>query len=131
MKRFNTMFAKDTKIIMANKYHKMIQDVKIGESVKTLLGNKKVVNIKRKKEDGMKFIFSDGFKVIVTRSQEFLLPSNEWKKASLLKEGDSVAKPDSTSAKIVDVTPMDVMSSYGLEVEDNGSYILTNGMYVR
>lgn len=125
------MFGKDTKIIMGDKQHKPIQEIRAGEFVKTLLGNKKVVKVHKKKETGMKFIFSDGFKVVVTSSQEFLLPSNEWKKASLLQEGDLVAKPDNTSAKIVDITPLDVMTSYGLAVDNEGSYILTNGMFVR
>ena len=124
------MFGEDTKIIMGDKRHKSIKEVRSGEIVKTLIGNKKVINTYKKKETGMKFIFSDGFKVIVTSTQEFLLPSNEWKEASLLKEGDLVAKPDDTSAKIVDITPLDVMTSYGIET-DGGSYILTNGMYVR
>lgn len=125
------MVTKDTMVITSTKGHRIIQEIRTGDVVKTIAGDRKVVKTDRKKDDGVKLIFSDGFKVIAGNSCEFLLYPNIWKKAQYLEEGDLVAKPDNTFAKIVDITPLTEINFYILSIEDNGCYVLSNGMAVR
>ena len=128
------MLQQDTKIIMAKKNHKSIQDVFETDIVKTKYGDNKVVEIKTSlnKENGMKLIFSDGYKVTVTESQEFLMyNTKDWKKTKDLVEGDLLLTPDNTYVKLVDITKVKLNTSYNIVTEKNNGYILANGLYSR
>lgn len=128
------MLQQDTKIIMAKKNHKNIQNVNGLDSVKTKYGDDKVVEKRTSLNDeaGMKLIFSDGYKVVVTESQEFLMyHTKEWKMAKDLVEGDLLLTPDNTFVKLVDITKMNINPSYTIFTENNNGYILANGLYSR
>ena len=125
------MLVKDTKVIFFDKSLKNVQDIIVGDKVKTKYGNKAVIEVSSQTEATRKFIFSDGFKIVVSNSQEFLLPTNEWKKVSELNEGDTIAKLDNTFAKIVDITDLVENQGVIIRTEDNKGVMLSNGMMVR
>ena len=128
------MLQQDTKIIMAKKNHKNIQDVIGFDVVKTKLGDDKVTERQTNlnNEEGMKLIFSDGYKVTVTNEQEFLMyNTKDWKLAKELVEGDLLLTPDNTYVKLVDITSVNVYPSYNITTEKNNGYILANGLYSR
>ena len=123
------MLAKDTKIIVRNRVFTPIQDIKNGDVVITKFDNEVITDVKSSIKNAFKFIFSDGYKVIVSESLYFLLPTQEWKCVTELNEGDFVYKPDNTYAKIVDITPLGKIEVYGFNSK-NGVYLI-NGMYIR
>lgn len=125
------MLVKDTKVIFFDKSLKNVQDIIVGDKVKTKYGNKAVIEVSSHTEATRKFIFSDGFKIVVSNSQEFLLPTNEWKKVSELNEGDTIAKLDNDFAKIVDITDLVENQGVIIRTEDNKGVMLSNGMMVR
>lgn len=125
------MLVKDTKVIFFDKSLKNVQDIIVGDKVKTKYGNKAVIEVASQTEATRKFIFSDGFKIVVSNSQEFLLPTNEWKKVSELNEGDTIAKLDNDFAKIVDITDLVENQGVIIRTEDNKGVMLSNGMMVR
>lgn len=125
------MLVKDTKVIFFDKSLKNVQDIIVGDKVKTKYGNKTVIEVSSQTEVTRKFIFSDGFKIVVSSSQEFLLPTNEWKKVSDLNEGDTIAKLDNNFAKIVDITDLVENQGVIIRTEDNKGVMLSNGMMVR
>ena len=125
------MLVKDTKVIFFDKSLKNVQNIIVGDKVKTKYGNKAVIEVSSQTEATRKFIFSDGFKIVVSNSQEFLLPTNEWKKVSELNEGDTIAKLDNTFAKIVDITDLVENQGVIIRTEDNKGVMLSNGMIVR
>lgn len=125
------MLVKDTKVIFFDKSLKNVQDIIVGDKVKTKYGNKTVIEVSSQTEATRKFIFSDGFKIVVSNSQEFLLPTNEWKKVSELNEGDTIAKLDNNFAKIVDITDLVENQGVIIRTEDNKGIMLSNGMMVR
>lgn len=128
------MLQKDTKIIMANKEHKNIQDVYGYDKIKTKYGDDVIIELKTNlnKENGMKLIFSDGYKVTVTGEQEFLMyNTKDWKKSTDLNEGDLLLTPDNSFVKIVDISKVKINTSYNVISEKNNGYILANGLYSR
>lgn len=128
------MLQQDTKIIMANKEHKNIQDVHGYDKIKTKYGDDVIIELKTNlnKENGMKLIFSDGYKVTVTGEQEFLMyNTKDWKKSTDLNEGDLLLTPDNSFVKIVDISKVKINTSYNVISEKNNGYILANGLYSR
>lgn len=90
---------KGTKVIMADGFFKNIEDIKCGDSVKTLSGSKIVENIWNPETllDGspecLEIEFDDGYKVICSKKHKFLVEKNDkfiWKCASKLKETDNI-----------------------------------------
>lgn len=125
------MLDKDTKIIVSNRNLISIQDVKKDTKIYTFYGTDVVTDTSSKKETGYKFIFSDGYKCIFGESQELLMPNETWKSVVDIKENDVVMKPDSTTAKIVDITKVGKITGYTLTTKNNCGYILANGAYTR
>ena len=125
-----------TKVIMANGKLKAIEEIKVGEKVKTRLGNKAVTHIWNPDTlaDGtpecLKLIFSDGFKVTCSKTHKFLSPDcSTWIEAKDLKEGSNLAMPDGHTVKVVDITPVGKLPVYDIAVEKAEHYILSNGLY--
>ena len=125
-----------TKVIMANGKHKSIEDIKVGEKVKTRLGDKKVTHTWNPETlaDGtpecLKLIFSDGFKVTCSKAHKFLDTDGvTWIEAKDLKEGSLLRMPDNNTIKVVDITPVGNLPVYDIAVEKAEHYILANGLY--
>jgi hypothetical protein len=122
------MLAKDTKIIMKNKVQTPIQDIVKGDWVKTKYNDEIVTKTSKHVKEAYKFIFSDGFKVIVGEGCSFVSPNEELISITKLKEGDYVAKPDNNYVTIVDITPLGKMEVFDITTEN--AYYLVNGMCV-
>ena len=125
-----------TKVIMANGKLKAIEEIKVGEKVKTRLGNKAVTHTWNPDTladgipDCLKLIFSDGFKVTCSKTHKFLSPDcSTWIEAKDLKEGSNLAMPDGHTVKVVDITPVGKLPVYDIAVEKAEHYILSNGLY--
>lgn len=145
-KEMGTLYPKDvvsggclvagTKVIMANGKLKAIEEIKVGEKVKTRLGNKAVTHtwnpdtLADGTPDCLKLIFSDGFKVTCSKNHKFLSPDcSTWIEAKDLKEGSNLAMPDGHTVKIVDITPVGKLPVYDIAVDKAEHYILSNGLY--
>ena len=119
---------------MANKEHKNIQDVYGYDKIKTKYGDDIIIELKTNlnKENGMKLIFSDGYKVTVTGEQEFLMYNTKnWKMTKDLVEGDLLLTPDNSFIKLVDISNVKINTSYNVVTKKNNGYILANGLYSR
>lgn len=124
-----------TQIIMADGSFRAIEDVKIGEMVKTKIGNRKVTNVWNPEtlEEGtpecVKLVFSDGFKVTCSLSHKFLGIDGKWIEARYLKEGTQLAMPDDEKIKVVDITEVGQKPVYDIAVAEAEHYVLENGLY--
>lgn len=124
-----------TQIIMADGSFRAIEDVKIGEMVKTKIGNRKVTNVWNPEtlDDGtpecVKLVFSDGFKVTCSLSHKFLGIDGKWIEARYLKEGTQLAMPDDEKIKVVDITEVGQKPVYDIAVAEAEHYVLENGLY--
>lgn len=122
------MFMEDIKILMASGNIKSVSDVKSGEWVKTIDGDKKVFSVSQGKDFFSKFILSDGSKFLVSDAQKFLTPEKTWISVSKIKEGMLLRTLGNNSVKVIDITPIQSMEGYNLVIEDDGSYIISNGL---
>jgi hypothetical protein len=122
------MLHADTKILMSSGNILKISEVKVGNYVKTILGDKRVVSVETGKEFFSKFILSDGMKLTISDSQKLLTPNKECIPICKVQEGYVFLKPNDKSAKVIDITPLQSMEGYNLIIEDDGSFILDNGM---
>lgn len=122
------MLHADTKILMSSGNILKISEVKVGNYVKTILGNKRVVSVETGKEFFSKFILSDGMKLTISDSQKLLTPNKEWIPICKVQEGCVFLKPNDKTSKVIDITPLQSMEGYNLIIEDDGSFILDNGM---
>lgn len=122
------MFAKDMKVLMASGSIKDISDVSAGYWVKTINGDRKVVSVSKGEDFFSKFILSDGSKFLVSDAQKFLTPERTWISVSKIKEGTILRMPGNNSVKVIDITPIQSMEGYNLVIEDDGSYIIYNGL---
>lgn len=84
-----------TKIVMADKTLRNIEDVKIGEQVLTLNGNKEVLNrwnetnLDEPEPECFRITFDDGSVIECSENHKFMSTLN-WVEANQLKEGDYV-----------------------------------------
>lgn len=122
------MFAKDMKVLMSSGSIKDISDISTGNWVKTINGDRKVVSVSKGEDFFSKFILSDGSKFLVSDAQKFLTPEKTWISVSKIKEGTLLRLPGNKSVKVIDITSIQSMEGYNLVVEDDGSYIISNGL---
>ena len=122
------MFAKDMKVLMSSGSIKDISDISTGNWVKTINGDRKVVSVSKGEDLFSKFILSDGSKFLVSDAQKFLTPEKTWISVSKIKEGTLLRLPGNKSVKVIDITSIQSMEGYNLVVEDDGSYIISNGL---
>lgn len=122
------MFTENIKILMASGSVKNISEIKAGDWVKTISGDKKVISVSQGKDFFSKFILSDGSKFLVSDAQKFLTPEKTWISVSKINEGTLLRLPGNNSVKVIDITSIQSMEGYNLIVEDDGSYIISNGL---
>ena len=122
------MLHADTNVLMSSGNILKISEVNVGNYVKTPRGDKKVLSVESKEEFFSKFILSDGVKLMVSDSQKFLTKDEEWILVCKVKEGCVFRKPGGKTAKVIDITPLQNMIGYNLVIEDDGSFILSNGL---
>jgi hypothetical protein len=136
------MFSKDvvsggcvlagTKIIMANGDIKNIEDVIVGEYVKTKDGDQKVTHtwnpetLEEGHTDCLEIVLDDDFEVVCTKKHKFFV-NGEWVEAQNLKLGDTVDGLESRRVKLIsNVGKKDV---YDISVDVSESYVLENGIF--
>ena len=123
-----------TEVIMANGKLKKIEDITVGEMVKTLYGDKEVRHVWNPQTlaDGTpecrKLIFSDGYKITCSMAHKFMLPNGEWIEAKNLEEGMSLRMPDKNKVQVVDITDVGRKEVYDISVKDAEHYFLKNGL---
>lgn len=123
-----------TEVIMANGTLKKIEDIKVGDMVKTLYGDKKVYHTWTPKTLGnghpkcFKLIFSDGYKVTCSETHKFMTPEGKWIEAKDITEGSYLRMPDNTKVMVVDITDVGNKDVYDISVKDAEHYILKNGL---
>ena len=123
-----------TEVIMANGTLKKIEDIKVGDMVKTLYGDKKVYHTWTPKTLGnghprcFKLIFSDGYKVTCSETHKFMTPEGKWIEAKDITEGSYLRMPDNTKVMVVDITDVGNKDVYDISVKDVEHYILKNGL---
>ena len=122
------MLHADTNVLMSSGNILKISEVNVGNYVKTPRGDKKVLSVESKEEFFSKFILSDGVKLMVSDSQKFLTKDEEWIMVCKVKEECVFRKPGGKTAKVIDITPLQNMIGYNLVIEDDGSFILSNGL---
>lgn len=122
------MLHSDTNVLMSSGKILKISEVKEGNFVKTIVGDKKVLSVKSGEEFFSKFILSDGLKLMVSDTQKFLTNLEEWISVNKITEGCVLRKPGEKTAKVVDITPLQSMVGYNLVIEDDGSFMLSNGL---
>jgi hypothetical protein len=122
------MLHADTNVLMTSGNILKISEVKEGYYVKTRFGDKRVLAVEHGEDFFSKFILSDGMKLMVSDSQKFLTPTEEWVSVCKVKEGCVFRKPGGKSAKVIDITPLQSMVGYNLVIEGDGSFILSNGL---
>ena len=126
------------KIIMADGTLKAIESVHVGDYVKTLMGNQKVIAKWHPKNlvDGTphcyKIKISCGESVECSENHRFLLMNEngfEWIKAKHLKKGDILCSMGTKYMKIVDdIEYVGRKEVYDITVKTANSYILENGI---
>lgn len=89
-----------SKVIMSNGELKNIEDIRVGDKVKTIVGNKEIMNTWKFKKDTLDIEFEDGSKITCSKDHRFFIGENvddilddsKWIKASDLVEGDEIKK---------------------------------------
>ena len=123
-----------TFVLMADGTKKAIEEIKVGDIVKTRYGDKAVTHVWNPEtlEEGtpecVKLVFSDGFKVVCSKRHKFLLSSGAWVEAENIKEGDSLMMPDKEKLILADSTPVGNMPVYDIAVDGAEHYFLENGI---
>lgn len=122
------MLHADTNVMMTSGNILKISEIKEGFYVKTNRGDRKVLRVESGEDFFSKFILSDGVKLMVSDGQKFLTPSKEWISVSKVQEGCVFRKPGGKSVKVIDITPLQSMVGYNLVIEDDCSFVLSNGL---
>lgn len=123
----------DTKITMSDGTLKNVQDINVGESVKTIFGNKNVTSIWNPltllegTPECYDVEFEDGFNVICSDKHKFLIDNN-WVEAKNLSVGQKVETINQSSKSIIKVTSVGKQPVYDISVADVEHYVLENGV---
>lgn len=87
-----------TEVILSNGFIDVIENIKVGDTVKTLLGDRKV--LETYEYDAMETFtvtLEDGSEITATPNHKFLTEDFEWKCMEDLEEGDSIVALSSVS----------------------------------
>lgn len=122
------MIAPQTKIHVAAGGVREASLLKEGIVVKTPKGNKKISEVKMGEDFVSKFIFSDGYKCLLSDAQHLMTPEMTWTPVSRIKEGMVFRTHGEAYVKVIDITPLGRQECISIVVEDDGSYVLANGM---
>lgn len=89
-------------IVMSDNSHKAIEDIQVGDSVKTLLGDKEIVDTWELEKETYRIEFEDGSILVCSEDHRFyqgpslnefdVMEENNWVKARDLVEGNEVVK---------------------------------------
>lgn len=121
-----------TKIMMANGSFKAVEDIVVGEKVKTLEGDKEVTHtwnpdtLEVGEPECYEVEFEDGFKVVCSDKHRFIV-NDAWVEAKDLKVGDSVKQLDGTIT-ITHIMTVGKKKVYDLSVKSAEHYVLENGV---
>lgn len=121
-----------TKIQMADGSLKNVEEIQPMELVKTLNGNKKVIDVwtPDNLEDGtpecFEIEFEDGFKVVCSGSHKFIV-NDEWTETNNLKVKDEVKTIDGM-LKVTSIESVGKKDVYDINVKDVHHYALENGV---
>ena len=123
-----------TNICMADGTYKEVQNIMVGEKVKTLLGDKEVTNIWNPETllEGTPYCycvtFEDGYSVTCSDKHKFLMENKEWKEAKDIQKGDFFLKEDGVLFEVSNIEYVGKKEVYDISVADAEHYILENGV---
>ena len=81
------------RILLSDGTYKNICDMAIGDKVKTLNGNKEIMDLfEYDVEEYHELVLDDGHVIKCTPNHEFLLKTGEWVRADELRDGDDIAE---------------------------------------
>lgn len=132
--------APDSLIIMSDGSFKKIEDVKSGDFVKTLIGNRKVLKVWDFEKESYEVEFKDGSKVICSEDHRFYIGDHcddwaieeGWVSVKNLKEGEYIFKITSHTdifdkLKVTNIKSLGSTRVKDLTVEEAQHYISSNG----
>lgn len=115
-------------IIMEDGSLKEIQQIKVGDRVKTLSGSSPVASTwNYENENTFKILFEDSTSVICTPYHKFTV-NNEWTKAQHINIGDELKNVSGSTIKVIDKYVCNDRDVFDIEVHDDEHYILENGV---
>lgn len=122
-----------TELIMADGSLKEIQDITVGEYVKTLQGDKPVTHIwnpetlEEGKPECVRVYFDDGYWVECSVNHPFLVDGN-WVQAKELSTNSITTKIDGGKAEVIKIENIGRKEVYDISVQDAEHYVLENGV---
>ena len=124
----------DTKILMSDGSYKNIQDIIVGDTVKTILGDREVTNAWNPNTllEGFpicyEVTFEDGYSVICSENHKFLMVNKEWKEAKDISVGNFFAKNNGSCLEVSKIECVGRRYVYDISVAEAEHYVLENGL---